>query len=68
VRRPGPGDEPHRRLNLLTHEWVFVSPRRTLRPWLGQVEAAPAAPRGSHDPECRLCPGNLRAGGARTPA
>src|SRR5579863_3969606 len=34
----------HRRLNLLTNEWVLVCPHRTVRPWQGQVEAAPQTP------------------------
>jgi len=58
---------PHRRLNLLTREWVLVSPHRTQRPWQGQVERAPAPPQASYDPGCYLCPGNERAGGARNP-
>ncbi|HEX6536819.1 MAG TPA: UDP-glucose--hexose-1-phosphate uridylyltransferase [Gemmatimonadaceae bacterium] len=60
-------DHPHRRLNLLTGEWVLVSPHRTRRPWQGQVERRPAAPAQAYDPECYLCPGNARAGGARNP-
>ena len=31
-------EQPHRRLNALTGEWVLVSPHRTQRPWQGQVE------------------------------
>jgi UDPglucose--hexose-1-phosphate uridylyltransferase len=60
--------DPHRRFNPLTEEWVLVSPHRTQRPWQGQVEdtAAPAQP--DYDPDCYLCPGNSRAGGARNPA
>jgi UDPglucose--hexose-1-phosphate uridylyltransferase len=59
---------PHRRLNRLTGEWVLVSPHRTARPWQGQVEEAPSAKRPAYDPACYLCPGNERAGGARTPS
>jgi len=58
---------PHRRLNVLTGEYVLVSPHRTKRPWLGQVDAAPGASRPPYDPNCYLCPGNERAGGARNP-
>lgn len=62
-----PAEHPHRRRNLLTGEWVLVSPHRSRRPWQG--EQAPPEPRsGSYDPHCHLCPGNLRAGGERNPA
>ena len=57
----------HRRLNRLTGEWVLVSPHRTARPWQGQVEEVAADRRPAYDPACYLCPGNGRAGGARTP-
>lgn len=60
--------DPHRRLNPLTREWVLVSPHRTQRPWQGQVERAAAPALAAYDPTCYLCPGNGRAGGARNPA
>ena len=61
-------DSPHRRLNLLTREWVLVSPHRAKRPWLGQVEKKPATSLPEYDPSCYLCPGNERAGGVHNPA
>jgi UDPglucose--hexose-1-phosphate uridylyltransferase len=60
-------ENPHRRLNLLTREWVLVSPHRTKRPWQGQVEKVPQAVQPQYDPECYLCPGNSRAGGHLNP-
>jgi len=63
-----PVDEhAHRRCNVLTGEWVLVSPRRTQRPWDGQVERPPREERPSYEPTCYLCPGNERAGGIRNP-
>lgn len=60
-------DLPHRRRNLLTGEWILVSPHRAKRPWQGeQADPAPSdAPR--HDPACYLCPGNARTSGAVNP-
>lgn len=58
---------PHRRRNLLTGDWVLVSPQRTDRPWQGLVENSPAVAADSYDETCYLCPGNERAGGERNP-
>lgn len=60
--------DPHRRYNPLTHEWVLVSPHRTARPWQGQVEESATVRQPDYDPACYLCPGNVRAGGVHNPA
>lgn len=57
---------PHRRFNPLKREWVLVSPHRTQRPWQGQMEKPVQPAALQYDPECYLCPGNMRAGGQRT--
>lgn len=60
-------NDPHRRFNILTGEWVLVSPHRTKRPWQGKVEDIPTNDRPSYDETCYLCPGNTRSGGAVNP-
>jgi UDPglucose--hexose-1-phosphate uridylyltransferase len=62
-----PERHPHRRLNALTGEWVLVSPHRSERPWLGQLEPAPAENGQPYDATCSLCPGNRRASGVANP-
>lgn len=63
-----PTEHPHRRLNILTGEYVLVSPHRMKRPWQGKQEALPASSRPSYDASCYLCPGNTRANGIKNPA
>ena len=58
---------PHRRRNPLTGEWVLVSPHRTQRPWQGAVEEKSSQSLPAYDPDCYLCPGNVRANGERNP-
>jgi UDPglucose--hexose-1-phosphate uridylyltransferase len=60
-------DLVHRRQNPLTGRWVLVSPHRTQRPWLGQIEPQAAPDLQVHDADCYLCPGNKRANGATNP-
>jgi len=57
----------HRRLNILTGEWVLVAPHRTKRPWQGHEEEKAKKDKVEHDPECYLCPGNTRANGVTNP-
>ena len=60
-------DKPHRRLNILTGEWIQVSPHRTQRPWQGKQEKQRADKKPEYDEKCYLCPGNNRAGDAKNP-
>ncbi len=46
----------------------MVSPHRTERPWQGQTEPPEQESSPTYDPNCYLCPGNTRAGGARNPS
>lgn len=60
--------QPHRRLNVLTGEWVLVSPHRAQRPWQGSIEHVAPTHLPSYDPGCYLCPGNMRASGSQNPS
>lgn len=60
-------EHPHRRKNILTGEWVQVSPHRTKRPWQGKTEDQAKDSKPEYDPECYLCPGNSRVGRKQNP-
>ena len=60
-------DYSHKRFNILTGEWVLVSPHRAKRPWQGQNEAVSNEQRPAHDPSCYLCAGNTRINGEENP-
>ena len=60
-------EHPHKRLNILTGEWILVSPHRAKRPWQGKVESLPEGNRERYNPKCYLCPGNKRADGEMNP-
>ena len=60
-------DNPHRRYNILTGEWVLVSPHRTKRPWQGKNEEPSQFSQVTYDENCYLCPGNTRASGETNP-
>ncbi|TDS13818.1 UDP-glucose--hexose-1-phosphate uridylyltransferase [Sphingobacterium paludis] len=60
-------EQPHKRKNLLTGEYILVSPHRSKRPWQGQVEDLAPDNRPQYDPTCYLCPGNTRADGTVNP-
>lgn len=58
----------HRRLNILTGEWILVAPHRTKRPWQGHQEDEIHKNTVGYDPSCYLCPGNTRANGEINPS
>jgi UDPglucose--hexose-1-phosphate uridylyltransferase len=56
---------PHRRYNILTGEWVLVSPHRTKRPWQGKTEQSAKKEKITYDASCYLCPTNTRINGVK---
>jgi UDPglucose--hexose-1-phosphate uridylyltransferase len=61
-------EHSHTRLNILTGDWILVSPHRMKRPWQGKVEELPKDDRPAYDPACYLCPGNKRSDGSINPS
>lgn len=55
---------PHRRYNILTGEWVLVSPHRMSRPWQGKTETSLKKEKIAYDVDCYLCPTNKRINGS----
>jgi UDPglucose--hexose-1-phosphate uridylyltransferase len=60
-------ENSHRRLNILTGDWVLVSPHRSKRPWQGKTDTPNIVERTAHDPACYLCAGNKRIDGTINP-
>lgn len=60
-------DYSHKRYNILTGEWILVSPHRAKRPWQGQKEEISNEKRPSYDENCYLCPTNTRINGEVNP-
>lgn len=52
-------EHSHRRFNILTNEWILVSPERMKRGWKGSEEK-PQKKTLKYDSKCYLCPGNKR--------
>ncbi len=59
--------KPHKRYNILTGEWVLVSPHRTKRPWQGKTDKTTSIKKDKYDAKCYLCPGNTRASQDKNP-
>jgi UDPglucose--hexose-1-phosphate uridylyltransferase len=60
-------EHSHTRLNILTGDWILVSPHRMKRPWQGKVEDLPNEERPTYDSACYLCPTNKRMDGTHNP-
>lgn len=61
------GEVWEERWHPLREEWVIIAAHRQNRPWSGDTVAVKPKDTPSYAPDCYLCPGNLRIGGARNP-
>jgi UDPglucose--hexose-1-phosphate uridylyltransferase len=61
-------EHSHTRKNILTGDWILVSPHRMKHPWQGKVEDLHNDERPTYEPTCNLCPGNKRSDGTVNPA
>ena len=57
----------HKRYNILTGEWILVSPHRTKRPWQGQEDEISHTQLNTYYKNCYLCPANIRYNGDVNP-
>jgi UDPglucose--hexose-1-phosphate uridylyltransferase len=60
-------EHAHTRFNILTGDWILVSPHRMKRPWQGKEEDLPMHERPAYDAGCYLCAGNKRSDGSINP-
>lgn len=51
----------------LYREWIIVAAHRQTRPWVGEITPIAEVELPEYDPQCYLCPGNVRASGERNP-
>ena len=58
-------EHAYTRLNILTGDWVLVSPHRMKRPWQGKTEDIAKEDQPVYDAVCYLC--NTRADGSKNP-
>ena len=61
-------EHSHTRLNILTGDWILVSPHRMKRPWQGKTEEIINKQLPVYDTACYLCPGNKRSDGSINPS
>lgn len=63
-----PTEQPHRRYNPLSGQWILVYPHRAKRPWQVQAEDVSRELLPNYAGDCYLCSGNKRISGERNSA